>query len=403
MVDKKPDDDKNNDGAFIIRGKTDPILWEKVKALAAGSEDDRLNAVELIINRIRELPEDADKVILDLSKNSTLAVKRKLADLLSTEPEIPWGLWLELIQNLDKEDDQEIQKKIAPLMKPYHDLEKSLSEAIPKGFFEEAARAAKLASQLPLENIRQSLEIASRLSAPIEEIRKSMSVMGNLDIQSFSIPPAILDSINLETNSLRRVQSNFARLSPSYYPVEKQTPKPPNLNHLLISKLRQLQPGLATWVEYQKLSQDILTFCFVPPLMEPFIEEPSTNGIHRRDMIYQIPHDTSGFWEHIRNAYGALVVIADAKNYSGVLPKDQIVIQSKYYGLKKLGNFGLIITRNNLDESGKKEQEDRWLVHNELVICLSDEDIIEMIRLKLAGQEPEKVINRKIFELRKGL
>lgn len=133
------------------------------------------------------------------------------------------------------------------------------------------------------------------------------------------------------------------------------------------------------------------------------MESSSTDGIHRRDLIYHIPHDARSFWEHVQIAYGALAVIVDAKNYGGKLPKDQVVLTSKYFGKKKLGSFGMILTRTGLDGSGRKEQEDRWAYHDEMIVCLSDADLEEMISLKLGGEAPEAVIDRHIRELRSRL
>jgi hypothetical protein len=120
-------------------------------------------------------------------------------------------------------------------------------------------------------------------------------------------------------------------------------------------------------------------------------------------MIYQIPHDIPGFWAFVKTAHNALAVIVDAKNYTDILPKDQIVITSKYFGPKKLWNFGIVICRKRLNNSGKKEQADRWVHHDEMIVCLTDDDLEEMIGLKLAGEDAEYVIDHKIRELRSTL
>lgn len=85
------------------------------------------------------------------------------------------------------------------------------------------------------------------------------------------------------------------------------------------------------------------------------------------------------------------------------MPKDQIVITSKYFGLKKLGSFGVIICRKELDVSGNKEQADRWIHHDEMIVCLTSDDLEEMVGLKLADEDAEYVIDRKIRGLRSAL
>ena len=93
-------------------------------------------------------------------------------------------------------------------------------------------------------------------------------------------------------------------------------------------------------------------------------------------------------------------MIVDAKNYGDKLPKDQVVITSKYFGAKKLGNFGLIISRRGPSKPVKREQIDRWSYHDEMIICLSDANLEEMLTLKEAGEQPELVLDRLIRELR---
>jgi hypothetical protein len=173
--------------------------------------------------------------------------------------------------------------------------------------------------------------------------------------------------------------------------------------HPLIIQLKELPPGNETWSDYQKLCENIFIFCFVPPLLEPLYESSTENGIHRRDMIFNIPHDLSGFWAYVQNAYNSIAIIIDAKNYTGVLPKDQIVLTGKYFGPKKLGNFGIIICRQGPDSSGVKQQADSWVHHDEMIVCLDDNDLIEMIGLKIAGEDPSHIIDNKIRQLRAAL
>jgi len=265
---------------------------------------------------------------------------------------------------------------------------------------QQAALERSLAS---IGEIRTSAQELRGLTQAVEEIVKAIESVPRIQMPSVQVPKGVLDAITLSSRFHELMLGSIAGLSSSYYPAEEKPVPSKASDHPLIKRLKEVAPGPKTWSDYEKLCQDILSFCLVPPLLEPLCEESTEGGLHRRDAIYHIPHDASGFWEYVKRAYNALAVIVEAKNYTGKLPKDQVVITSKYLGSKKLGNFGIIICRDGLDDSGKKEQLDRWLHHDEMIVCLTDGDLEEMVGLKLAGHDPEHVIDRKIRELRSAL
>lgn len=394
------------------RRQPDSELWKKAQEQYDGTDEERLEMLETTIARIWELPEEADQLLITISITGSLRMKRRMANLLASNPSLPWGLWLKLLQNLEKEDDQEIKQTLEPLLQPYRQFSESIKAwqeqvigSIPQEFFTHIAeqQATFLRALAPMQEIQHLMQEILRLSFPVEQFRRTLESLSPIQIPKVQLPRNVLDSINTFSRYHDFAYSNFARLSPSYYPPEEKPLPVKACEHPLVAQLRELPPGKKTWPQYQKLCAAILSFCFVPPLLEPLYEESTEDNIHRRDLIYHIPHDASGFWAYVKNAHSALAVIVDAKNYAGILPKDQIVMTSKYFGSKKLGNFGIIVCRSELGVSGKKEQADRWVHHDEMIVCLTDDDLKEMIGLKLAEEDPEHVIDNRMRELRSGL
>jgi hypothetical protein len=72
-------------------------------------------------------------------------------------------------------------------------------------------------------------------------------------------------------------------------------------------------------------------------------------------------------------------------------------------GPRKLGNFGIIISRKGASGSARKEQVDRWIHHKGMIICLSDEDLEEMVLTKERNGKPEEISDKKNFEIRKSV
>lgn len=248
---------------------------------------------------------------------------------------------------------------------------------------------------IPFRDIQQTNKVLSNLLPQIQNVFRTIPPKNLMPPPQIQIPRYLLDSMTAFSRVQDLANRQLAGISPSYYPPERKLKVLKASDHPLIVKLKAIQPGKQSWGEYQKQCRDILTFCLVPPLLDPLYEETTSTGIHRRDVIFHIPHDVEGFWGHVKTAYGAIAMIVDAKNYSGTLPKDQLVIFSKY--------FGIIVTRIGLDDSGSAEQADRWLNHSEMIVCLTDYDLENMMGRKLAGGDPEYVIDQKIRELRTSL
>ena len=102
-----------------------------------------------------------------------------------------------------------------------------------------------------------------------------------------------------------------------------------------------------------------------------------------------------GFWAYVKNAYSSLSLIVECKNYSDPIGPNAVVITSKYFGDKKLGTFGIILSRNGPKANCWRQQIQYWQDEGKMILCLSDEDLKDMITLKLKGKEPETVLDRQ--------
>jgi hypothetical protein len=135
----------------------------------------------------------------------------------------------------------------------------------------------------------------------------------------------------------------------------------------------------------------------VPPLLEPLEQSQTKDGLHIRDIIFQIPTDIGGFWSVFIIKFGYALVI-ECKNYKQQLKENQLVISSKYVGQSKLSTLGIIISRKGLHKNGIEAQENIWKEHKKMILCLKDEDMQNMLELKQSRDEPWKVIDSLIRE-----
>ena len=191
---------------------------------------------------------------------------------------------------------------------------------------------------------------------------------------------------------------------------------PSNISHLevpetaqeelsiqLIDKLFNCPKGREGWRQYEDICEEILKYLFVPPLGEPIPQSRTESGFHRRDFVLQIPYHVKGFWAFRKIKNNSTGLVVECKNYTGQIMEKDVNETAKYLRKKRLGNFGLIFCRENSSDSAIKAVERHWDDHDKLIIILTDNDLIDMIKLKENGDEPEQIIEKKFFDLMRTL
>jgi len=221
----------------------------------------------------------------------------------------------------------------------------------------------------------------------------------------FDSAKPLLLFVQLNDMALRPITEQIKR-TPSYYAVQELEPvsSPPSTPVTkkakdLLAKLKNCDPGIDNWVEYQDICMEILSYCLVPPLLDPTEQSNTQDRSHRRDLIYHIPHGAGPFWSYLTLKYG-LGIIVDCKNYRDPLRENEMIITSKYFEKKKLTTLGLVISRKGLSTNGLKAQQDLWRDQEKMLLCLDDNDMAKMLELKDRGEEPWKIIDLKEREFR---
>lgn len=171
---------------------------------------------------------------------------------------------------------------------------------------------------------------------------------------------------------------------------------------ILIDKLKNCNPGKENWSMYQKLIGDILSFLFCPPLLVPLSEKSDALKINRRDFIFPNYCDT-GFWAFLRSRYHADYIVVDAKNYSQLVTKKEVLQIANYLKYHGTGLFGMIISRKGISQGALYTIREVWAIDKKLIIILQDNDIEQMLLEKISKREPENVIRQKIEDFRLSL
>ncbi|MGC1927341.1 MAG: hypothetical protein WA667_00070 [Candidatus Nitrosopolaris sp.] len=166
---------------------------------------------------------------------------------------------------------------------------------------------------------------------------------------------------------------------------------------ILGKKLECCKTGPDHWKEYQDVCTEILTYCLVPPLLNPLEQSTTSGHSHRRDLIFPFPKDIKDFWSFVQNKFHmSSGIIIDCKNYSKSLDENQVVITSKYLGVTKFTSFGIIVTRSGLNKNAKKRQVHLWTNEQILLLCLNDADLMKMLNVRENNDDPSKVVDQSL-------
>lgn len=173
-----------------------------------------------------------------------------------------------------------------------------------------------------------------------------------------------------------------------------------NKETLLIKKLNDCLAGIKNWRDYEDICLSIIDYLFRKSFRNytRFIQPRNENGLDIKDLI--IPNRSQNpFWNEIRMDYSARNVVFEFKNYGKKIGKNQLVQTSNYLKKKTYGRFAIIFSRKGLSKNGQTEQLELLRDDDKLIISLSDEDLIELIRQKSKGNNAEDVLEKLKTEL----
>lgn len=168
----------------------------------------------------------------------------------------------------------------------------------------------------------------------------------------------------------------------------------------LTSELKRCPKGKKSWTEYERLGARIFEFLFADNFKTYQCKTQAQNETknHRRDlMVNNNPLNTNSFWADQKITHQSQAIIIDFKNYSEKLNADTLLKITKYMK-PNLGNFALVFSRQGID-SGATTAQIEQMRQGRLILDLSDDDLLQMIREKIVGKDPIDRLETKKFLL----
>ena len=158
----------------------------------------------------------------------------------------------------------------------------------------------------------------------------------------------------------------------------------------LKEKLIKITPGQKHFREYEDACVEILKYILGDYLTLWEIQEPSNDGLYRFDMCCKIKSGVNqDFFDTIKNYFNTKYIVFEFKNYQKKITQKEIYTTEKYLYEKALRKAAIIISRQGADDNALKAAKGSLREHGKLILCLSDNSLLDMIDIKLQGeQEP---------------
>lgn len=106
------------------------------------------------------------------------------------------------------------------------------------------------------------------------------------------------------------------------------------------------------------------------------------------------------FFDTIMHYFNTKYIVFEFKNYSEKITQKEIYTMEKYLYEKALRKVAVIISRAGADEHAQQAAKGSLREYGKLIICLSDNSLLEMIDIKEHGErEPAEFLEAILDDL----
>lgn len=240
-----------------------------------------------------------------------------------------------------------------------------------------------------------------------EEVRKQLC-------QNFK-SLVILDICNLLHMVRENVELRNKFVSQLPFPVDDLKPAEPNFDvpeadgkvDLLKEKpsdgeiqlLEKWTPRKDKGKAYEALCVSVLTKLFSDDLYFYPPQTTSNEGLFRFDLICKIKSKGVEFWEMAEQYFRSKYIVFEFKDYQEPITQKEIFTTVKYLYPKALRSVAIMCCSNGIDDHANRAIRGILREEGKLIIALSNDDLIEMLRNKQRGIDPAEHLSGKLDEL----
>ena len=165
--------------------------------------------------------------------------------------------------------------------------------------------------------------------------------------------------------------------------------------------LARIEPGKAQFKEYETECIRILKYILGNFLTLWETQEQSNGGLYRFDMCCKIKNGANkDFFDTIMHYFGTKYIVFEFKNYNEKISQKEIYTTEKYLYEKALRKVAIIVSRCGADEHALQAARGSLRETGKLILCLSDNDLLKMIKIKEQGeQDPADFLGELLDDL----
>lgn len=154
------------------------------------------------------------------------------------------------------------------------------------------------------------------------------------------------------------------------------------------------------WTEYEELCYKVLHKLFSNDLTLWKRQQFSNDQLFRFDLICKIKNrNTKEFWKIAEEYFKSKYIVFEFKSNKDQITQQEIFTTGKYLYSKALRSVAIIISANGMDQHAKKAIHGIFREEGKLIINLSNNDMIEMLKNKLDSTDPADILSTKLDEM----
>ena len=174
----------------------------------------------------------------------------------------------------------------------------------------------------------------------------------------------------------------------------------------LISLLESIEPGRNEAKRYEECCRDIIEYLFGEHLLDARPQNRLDDGLSYLDIVYRV-NPSHLFWETLTRDFRARVVVFECKNYSEPLGPLEVYTTERYMSLGALRPICFVLSRKPVHAHAELAAFGAMRELGKLLIFLSDEDLIAMLRIRAAQlrdgplndrNDPTVLLDQKIYD-----
>ena len=166
----------------------------------------------------------------------------------------------------------------------------------------------------------------------------------------------------------------------------------------LSAQLSNMELGKERARGYEMLCEKILKYLFEKDFSFWNQQNSTDDTLHRFDLIAKIA-SMNDLWKYLARDFRSRFVIFEFKNHTDPITQSEVYSTEKYLFNTALRSIAVIISRKGADKNANIAMKGALRENGKLIICLNDDEILQMLHMKDNDDDPNTYLSEKIDKI----